>query len=315
MGTPKKKQTSKRRLVSPGIAKKIRSLEFGAKTGQELNLKILPDILEKVKEIILPLVPWLDKPIFPKAKLLNIPTPKKFQTRRGVYLFESGIMDIWLERSGMWFLRFRSFALAFHEVSSNQLAKIMVHNSDDFLKNFLRDESILEEMPFLKEIALYDTMILRFLAEFFKNIKALIEEREKRLCVMKEWLNLFNDFVQSLDPLLSQNKEIAINEYSILQESGHGTSRSTQNYLCPEVLEPFWKMLKDRYSEFTCKEDLNTYNAESLKDFLEKMYCLFEDVKKGSASVDVLFRTNVGRLPFTNKELAVLKELVDSIKA
>jgi len=314
MGTPKKKQTSKRGLISPIIAEKIRLLKFGAKTGQELNLEILPDILEEVKEIILPLVPWLDKPIFPKAKLLNIPVPEKFKRKRGMPLLESRIMDIWLERSGMWFLRFRSFALAFHEVSSNQLAKIMVHNSDDFLKNFLRDESILEEMPFLREIALYNTMVLRFLSEFFKNIEALIEEREKRLSIMKEWQNLFNDFIQSLDPLLSQEKEIAINEYSIFNENGHRTSRLTQDYLCPEVLEPFWKILKDRNSESTYKEYLDTYSLKSLKDFLFRMDCLFEDIKKGSASADALLRTNVGRLPLTRKELAVLKELVDSIK-
>lgn len=101
MGTPEKKHKVQREPMSPTIAEKIRLLEFGKGIGQGLEFEKLPDVLDEVKEIFLPLAPWLDKPIFPEAAFVDCSVPKAFERKRGVRLFDSGIMDIWLERSGM----------------------------------------------------------------------------------------------------------------------------------------------------------------------------------------------------------------------
>lgn len=323
MGTPKKKYRRQRELVSPTIAERFQMLEIGKKTGQELNFEKLPDVLEGAKGILLPLVSWLDKPIFPEAEFVNYPAPKEFQRKRGVRLFESGVIDIWLERSGMWFLRFRGFdrpQAIFQEVDSRQLAEIMLQKSDDFLRRSLKEVSILEEMPFLKDVALYDTLFLRFLSQFFKTAKSLIEEREKRLRLMGEWLNLLDDFSQSLDPLISQGKTVSIKGYSIWEEHKRGTSRCTEDYLCPEALKPFWETLKSRHSvRSKYREFVTEHSFESLEELLRRLGWIFEEIKRARSrdetSADSLFGSNTGRLEFTEEEIAVLKKLVDSITA
>jgi hypothetical protein len=201
-------------------------------------------------------------------------------------------------------------------VNSQQLAEIMLQKSDDFLKRSLRNASILEEIPFLKAIALYNTMFSWFFSQFFEATKALIEEREKRLRIMGEWLNLLHEFSQSLDPLISQGKEILIRGYSIFRDHERGTSRCTEDYFCSEALEPFWEMLKNRHSVCSeYKEFVTEYSSKSLEDLLQRLGWIFDEIKGAGKDADAnsLFGRSTGRLPLTEEEIAVLKKLVNSI--
>lgn len=322
MGTPKKKYKAQKVLVSPAIAEKIRLLNAGKETGQKLGAEAFPDVLEGIKDILLPLVPWLDKPIFPEAAFVDHPAPKALERRRGVRLFESGIMDIWLERSGKWFLRFRGSycpETPYQEADSQQLAEIMLQKSDDFLKWSSRNMGILEEIPFLKNVALYNVMFLQFVSQCFKTIKSLIEEREKRFRIMKEWLSLLYEFNQSLDPLIGCGKEVSMKGYSIFEDHSRGTSRSTADYFCPEALKPFWEVLKERggRSESEYKEFVTEFSFESIERLLQRLGWAFDEIKKTDKDADAkhLFGRISGRLPFSEEEIAVLRKLIDSITA
>ena len=321
MGTPKKKYKAQKVLASPAIAEKIRLLNTGRETGQKLRVEALPNILEGIRDILFPFIPWLDKTIFPEAAFVDCPVPKAFERRRGVRLFESGIMDIWLERSGKWFLRFRGSyrpETPYQETDSQQLAEILLQRSDDFLKWSLRDMGILDGIPFLKNVALYNVMFLQFVSQCFKSVKSLIEEREKRLHVMKEWLSLFYEFNQSLDPLTSQGKEVSIKGYSVFKDHPRGFSRCTADYFCPEALEPFWEVLKERKgrsADSEYKEFVSEFNFKSLGDLLQQLGWAFDEIKKTNKDADAkhLFGCTSGRLPFSEEEIEILRKLVNSI--
>lgn len=320
MGSPKKEKTRQQELKPPTVAEKIRLLEIGKETGRSQDFERLPGILEGVKEILLSLVPWLDKPLFSDNEYLGCFVPERFRRKRGMRFFGSSFMTIWLERSGRWFLWLHTAAEGrfFQEADSRQLAEIMLQKSDDFLKEFFRDENLLVELAFLKEIALYYAIFLGVLPQFFKTAMALVEEREKRFRIMRERLNLLDDFMQSLDPLISQGKTVAIKEYSIWRDHERGTSsRYTGGYLCLEALEPFWEVIKKRPKPTGYRQHVDEYCPGSLKDFFWRVCYFFEEIararSRGHADANSLIGFNSGRLPFTKKELMIIEEVADSI--
>lgn len=322
MGTPKKNYKEQRELVSPTIVEKIRLLEFGKGIGQGLKLERFSDVLDKVKEIFLPLVSWLDKPIFPEAALIDYSTPKKFQRKRGLRLFESDIMIIWLERSGMWFVRLNALyglgrsRAPFREVDSQGLAEIIFRRSEDILKVFRRDSNILKHIPFLRDAALYNLILLQFLSKSSEAARDLVEKRKKRLEIIDQRLDLLDEFSQSLDPITVRGGVI-LKEYWILEEESDDIhkSRCTENFLCPEALEPLFEVAKAKDTDSTFVTIVDERDCEDLGDLLEKIGCMSKNVKDGAEDTDIsLFFNNIIHRPsFSEKELAALKNLIDSI--
>lgn len=321
MGTPKRKTVVFEKVFEvPELGEKIRLLEMGKETGKSLNFEKLADVLEEAKKIILPLVEWLNKPIASEPYFVNNPLPKNFQNRRGVHLFGSYFIDIWLERLGMWFLRLRDpkEMRILHEVDSRQLAKIMVNRRDDFLKDSLRGKNFLNEIPCLKGIAFYNAMFVHILQEFSKSVMIHIKKKEEKVRVMREWLELLSDFGQSLDPLIGQGKRAILANYEIWEETGRGNYNCAWSYLSPDALKPFWEVIEKRMRERSdYKEHASEYSFGSLFDILERMGWIVEDIRKaksiGKGDANSLWGYNTGRLPFTEEELAILQEFVESI--
>ncbi len=242
MGTPKKEDVRQKELKSPTIAEKIRLFEIGKKTGRSVMLEKLPDILEEVKEIILPLVPLLDKQIFSGNEFLGCFVPERFREKRGMCFFSPRSMIIWLERSGKWFVWLyvpKPAGNFFQEADSQQLAVILLQESEGIRKESLRGFGFLEELIFFKDAALYHALIPYVLSCFSERVAAVLKEKEEKLRIMKERLGLLNDFTQSLDPLTNRSERITIKEYSIYRDHKHGTSNEVSGYLCAEALEPF----------------------------------------------------------------------------
>lgn len=320
MGSPKQENIGQKELKSPTVAEKIRLLEIGKETGQSLNLEGLSEVLEGVKRILLPLVPWLDKPLLLRERFRDCPVPIAFLKKRALHLFGASFLHIWFERSGKWLLWIRGTGERgfFRNANSRQLAEIMVQRHDDFLKNFLRGAGFLDEIPCLKKIAFYNAIFVHVLSQFFKSVEDLIKEREERLCVMREWLELLGDFGKSLDPLISQGKRAVLKNYGIWEETEHGTSNRAWSYFSPDALKPFWEVIEKRGGERSgYKEHIDEYSFKSLFEILQRMGWIVEDIEKaksiGKADADSLWGYNTGRLPFTEEEMAVLKEFAGSI--
>lgn len=319
MGSPRKESFGQKELKSPSVAEKIRLLEIGKETGRSLNLERLSEVLEEVKGILLPLVPWLDKPLLLGRQFKGCSVPTLFQKKRAIQLFEANFLYIWLERSGKWLLWIRGAGEGrfFRDANSRQLAEIILQKSDGVLKEFLRNQNFLKELVFLKEIALYDAVFLRVLSQFFKAAMALVEEREKRFRIMRERLSLLDDFTQSLDPLISQGKTVVIKEYSIWRDHERGTVRYTGGYLSPEALGSFWEVIKSRSELADYRESVDEYRPRSLEDFFWRVSYIFEEITKarsdGHADAKSLFGFSSGRLPFTEKELMIMEDIAGSL--
>jgi len=319
MGTPKKKHNSKRELLSPVIAEKIRLLETGKVVSRELKVNGFPDVLEGVRDILLPLVSWLDKPIYPEIASRNYSASQRFLKTRGIRLFKSIVMNIWLERSGMWFLEIHgSNCPKFQEVNSQRLAKIILQKPDNFLDWSFRKENLLKEASFLKDVAIYDEVIVQFVSQCFESVKVLVEAREKRLFIIKEWLNLLHEFGQSLDPLIVQGKEVSMKEYSIFRDPDDiRINRRTADYLCSKALNPFWELLRGRpeYEEY--RKNVDEVSFDSLKDLLEHIDHIFREIEEADENTDAksLSGHTTARLPLIKEEIEVLRKLIGSITA
>lgn len=323
MGTPKRKTVDFEKVFeSPELGEKIRLLGIGKEIGKALNLEKLADVLEETKEILLPLVEGLNKPLLSEVVFKNNILPKIFQKKRGVCLFSSSFIDIWLERAGIWFLRVRARGCnegrILQEADSRQLAEIMIQRRDDFLEDSLRSAGFLDEIPCLKNVAFYNAMFVHVLSRFFKSVQDLIKKREEKLRVMRGWLELLGDFGESLDPLFSQGKRAVLKEYEIWEVTDHGNHNCAWSYFSPGALKPFWEVIEKRERERSgYKEHASEVSFRTLKEFLERMRYLFEKIAGaryvGKTDADSLWGCNYGRLPFTEEEMAVLEKFTSSI--
>lgn len=321
MGTPKKREV--RQLESPTIAEKIRLLEIGKETGKKLNLKMLPNVLEEVRIIILPLVSQLDKPLFTaQSGDHGCPPPRIFQNMRAMKLFDSSFIDIWLERSGRWFVWVRNIEgginYQYLKADSKGLAEIILQKSNDFIEKSLRYRDLLNEVDILKEIVLFNTLVIWLPSQFIEYVNILIEEREAKIRIMKKRTDLAEDFIKSLDPLISQDKEISLKAFSISSHHGSHMSRATGDYFCPEALSVFWEyIIKSHPWSSEYKRDDGKLHLDSLEKFIQRMIFIFEEIKRaksaGRTDAKSIFSYNSGRLPLSEAELKVIKEAVESI--
>ncbi|MBU3901495.1 hypothetical protein KKF25_02520, partial [Patescibacteria group bacterium] len=255
---------------------------------------------------------------------MGCPSPKGLQKARAMRLYSERFIAIWLERSGAWLVRLDRSGNdeSYQRVDSQQLAEIMLQESGNFLKQSLhwRVDGLAEEIPPVKDIASYNALIPCVLSHFFKNAQEMIEERESKLHAMRERLSLLGEFVQSLDPLISQGKTVEIKDYTIFSHYERGASSVTDSYFCPEALEPFWNEIKARRQGSSgYEEHVSKYHFNSLGQFLQRMVWVSEEIQKererrrepGEAAVN--FRT--GRLPLTEGEFKAIEEAVMSITA
>jgi hypothetical protein len=325
MGKPKRKAVIfERTYEAPKLGERLRLLEIAKEAGKRMSLLDLSAILEEAKKILFPLVEMFSKPISAESHFINNPLPANFQNRRGVLLFDSGFMSIWLERTGKWLVRIRVplsvEGRIIREFNSQQLASLVFERRDDFLKDSLKGREFIEEIPCFQRIAFYHAMFVHLLTEFFNSVKELIRKREEKLRVMRAWLELLGDFGKSLDPLVSQGKKAELPNNEIWETTDHGVHNYVSSYFCSSALQPFWQVIKKRERNISVyKEHSGKYSFESLFGILERMLWTVEDIRKartdGRISAEKQIGYNSGRLPFTEGEMAILKDFADSIAA
>ncbi len=311
MGKPKE-EFRREEVEVPTFGEKLRLLEIGKRIGKSLNLERLSEVLEETKNILLPLVQWLDKPLFPE----NPYVPKAFQKARGMRLYPrtrtGDFFNIWLERSGKWLVVFRR---NYRRIDSRQLAKIMIQEQGYFLYKSWQKIGLAKEIPPIKEIASYHSLILRVLSEFFKSAQEMLEDRQKRLNIMKKRADLLGEFIQSLDPLVSQGKTVEMKGYSIFyRHKSEIKSRYSDDYLCPDSLCSIWKAIAPRQDSSAFEEFVSKYVFGSLEQFLEQMVRILERINevKSKGPED---RETGDRITLEERELKAIEKVVNSIAA
>jgi len=328
MGTPK--DTDRRELTTPTIAEKIKALALGRQIGQEFKLvDSLTQVLEEVREIILPLVQWLDKPLTEIWRPALVSA--HFQKKRAMTVC-SRFFIIALGRQGKWIFSFppsdKNLGQMVKEGDSARLAEAISEKLDGIWRKILGYQAEKEfdrmlakpqttespDLHFVVDLFRYNAL-LTLLSNMSETIDEALVEREKRLCLMRERLAFLGDFSASLDPLLAKGSTLEFPAYFIwdeyVDEDGHGhTSRSTSDYLCPEALAPYKEILKSRQLS-SYKERASGYSFESLKWVCDRIDYLLSEVEAERSARD-LFGTNHGRLPLIPKEIQVLKTVCSS---
>jgi hypothetical protein len=309
MGTPTTHISQE--LERPSISEKIKLLEEGKGIGKRMDFfGDLSQIFENVKEILLPLVPWLDKPLSP-GKV------------RGMIVFEGRYFNIALERSGGWMVQLprskekkwlKNVAFADHlnlGGESYALLEISLRSSEGA-------KHLMEETPFLHSIARYNG-ILRILEECFERVTRLLAEREERMQVMHERLALLKDFTEALDPLRAEGTYLPLAGHSIFNHHSHGSSLFTGTYLHEGALTPFYEHLKSQGTYTgSYRAECRTFHAHSLSEFLERIRYLVGEIAVARArgekdAAQLTGASHTGRLPFTDKEINILKGIADAI--
>lgn len=320
MGTPEDNE----RVVRPlTFAEKLELLKFGEEIGQSLATERLAEVLERARIVIQPLVEWLDKPIY-RGYMTRVPLPQKFRKRRGLHLWGlRGGVIIWLERSGKWALWQDEPVLEFSEVNSRELALAIASRAKDFSQLFRivekKHELLWEQMAsFFGEAATYYVLVVLLVSEFGENINKQLEEREKREKLMRQRLDSLREFTTALDPVAARERKVKVPAFSIFHENERGSSRSSGDYLCPEALVPFHKIIKERDKPSQYKELDGSYTPNSLSGLLDRMRYIVDDIVKAEQhdlrDAKSLFGCNYGRLPLSEEELVVLQKIAEQIK-
>lgn len=314
MGTPKKVKFNQE-VKALTVGEKIRLLEIGKQAGLSLSPERLPELIETALEearlLLLPMVQWFYKPL-----PLDNPPSRRFERMRVMRLYSEGVVSIWLEHSGSWVVRFHEKGGGYLEADSRILSVILLGNSENFLSMRRVTEAMLEELPLLKDITLYNALVLRVLPQLLKKAQEAIEEREKSYRAMKERLSALAEFIQSLDPLVSRGKAVKMKYYSIWHEHARGVRADTDCYLCQEALKPFWEENNGRrQNDSAYKEAAGEYDFDSVGSFLQRMVWILDDIQKRRDRIKNPDAWNGGRLPFSEGELKVIEEAVRSIAA
>ncbi|KKW37075.1 MAG: hypothetical protein UY81_C0004G0004 [Candidatus Giovannonibacteria bacterium GW2011_GWA2_53_7] len=327
MGTPRGKKQNDRPELELSVAEKERLFVAARKIRKQLNPAVLAEILEQVRAILLPLVPWLDMPVFSESGIYRTPPfPEMWRKKRAMMVLDgsyiSGQLDLMLERSGSWYVKMRLACdggrPGYFEANSSGLAVQIIKRSDLLLRfsSSPTSEQLAGTLAFLRNIALYHSAA-EMVARCFKTIDRTLREREERMRLMRERLQLLGDFPEMLDPLLADGKMVSVPTFAIFSNYRDTSSRHTGTYLTQECLRPFWDEIRTRTNPESYTPFNSLYNFHSLGEFLQRVRSEVEEIaeakRQGRKDVTSLTSRADGRLPFSKEELKVLQGAVRSI--
>jgi hypothetical protein len=321
MGTPKKKTVFfEKAFVSLTLGEKIKALEMGKQIGKKLEYVRLPEVLDEVVKIILPVVESFNKPLADEAMFASTVLPKNCQKRRGVHLFGSRFMDIWLLRDGLWFVcyHFPDKARHYQVADSMDLAEIILVEKEHFVKHSFQGRDFLYELPCLNDLAFYNAVFVHVLSEFFESVEKLIKNREEKLQVLRERVAILGEFGQSLDPLVSQGEK-KLKFYEIWETTERGDYNRASSYFSSEAMKTLWEVIKKRHADWSgYRENISEYSFDSLSDLFQRIRWIVEEIERaktvGKGDAESLWGYNSGRLPFSEEELVILKKFADSFR-
>jgi hypothetical protein len=316
-------------LTTPEISEKIHAFNTARKIGEKLEYKKISLVFEEAKNIIFPLVSWLDKPI--KEHWSGEVFPVEFGNRRIMPIFchSTGVefLEIGIQRSGMWLIKTVSNGrTSLDEVDSQELVELVLTKTRTLLKRLSLGQTkeivdkFSEKLPFLEGVVIYNG-ILVILSMCFDNISQILNEREERLKIMRERANLLKDFSFALDPLVIKGKNLTIKTYSLWCDSaGGGSRRCSEDYLSESQMDLIFGVSEKRNAKFlgsNYTREIDESKFSSIKNFLHSMRNLVEEIfraeKENKTTVESLSGYNYGRLPFSEDELENIRKLSVSI--
>jgi len=318
-------------LTTPEVSEKAHIFNVGCEIGKTLDVKKFYLIFEEAKNILVPLVPWLDRPT--KERWAGEVLPVEIRNKRIMSLFYHSVseetLSIEIQRSGKWLVKIISGGkLSYHEIDSLGLVELMLEKTKNLLLRLSLNadkeakDQFLEKLPFLETMTIYNGMLV-VLSMCFNNITNTLNEREERLRIMRERANLLKDFASALDPLVISGQSRTIKTHSIwsLNSGGRGgSSRYTGDYLSESQIKNIWDVISKKPGHIwgsTYTQEVHEFSFGSMKYFLHSMSNLVQDIfkaeRENKTTVESLSGYNYGRLPFSEDELENIRKLSTSI--
>ncbi|MEK7661886.1 MAG: hypothetical protein AAB355_00070 [Patescibacteria group bacterium] len=213
--------------------------------------------------LLLPMVPWLDKPLH---EIVGSPVEKKYlpehiRNDRGMLLVSgfAGFFFLVLRRDlsllGCYPASDRGQADGICYIPLTRAGVLVDMIADkkyeiagsipwgiDF-KNSLRE--FVEEDRDLSE-AVEHFAFLKFLSLIVKTVGKTIAEREERLKTMRGNLSFAELFVDGLDPLQYVQPQPPLTEYSVFRDHGRGTVRNSGDYFVARHVKEIAEQLNER---------------------------------------------------------------------
>lgn len=326
MGTPKK-QSAKHNLAPLTPAEQLRLLNKGRQLGTDFkdDEEGLRYIFEELKDLLLPFTEWLDKSLTDLPGFYRFKDDVKLKKKRAISIYDGEGISIALMRSGEWAVRFdssrpESLSLVsgeVHELNSHDLAIAIKNQADPWVDPTMDryhpmaevDHSQMEFVPTL----LRHAFVLKIVELAINWVEGAIHDREQRLQVMRQRLASARDFETALDPLAMRPTPLQLKEYSIWEERGLGAHNMTVGgYFTAGALQPFWQIVKGRGNENTCLELINELSLSSIDYLLVRIAYAAHAVYEKATARELFGRTS-GRLPFTDEEIAVLREIAKKV--
>lgn len=332
MGSPKDRNRKKRSsthatLESPNIALRSEMFGLAAKTEVTPSPDRILSILEMMKNILLPMVRFMDKPIIELPAFSKADVPVAFHAQRVMLVFDGysygSFMSLGLARSGKWFVDLfaaEAREARFQCVDSPDLA-ILVYRHAKTLSPISTYEAYEEwtradnDFRFLDDIVRY-AAIVRFISECHKTMRLALKEQEERIRIQRERVELIGQFAGALDPIVSGRNTKQLPRHTIFHKTATGQSRAAgSSYLALAALEPFWELIRtparsdrDRFRPF-----LESSSPSSLQNFSEYLARTLAEIWKSRENgerprpaIHFLHRSD-GRMPFSPEEIDVLK--------
>lgn len=326
MGTPKK-QSAKHNLAPLTPAEQLRLLNKGRQLGTDFkdDEQGLQYIFEELKDLLLPFTEWLDKSLTDLPGFYRFKDDVKLKKKRAISIYDGEGISIALMRSGEWAVRFdssrpESLSLVsgeVHELNSHDLAIAIKNQADPWVDPTMDryhpmaevDHSQMEFVPTL----LRHAFVLKIVELAINWVEGAIHDREQRLQVMRQRLGSARNFEVALDPLRMRLNPLQLDQYSIheLHEIGF-RNMTAGSYFASAALEPFWKLVDRVVGEPVREEAVDHLSLSSLDYLLERIAYAAHAVYEKATARELFGRTS-GRLPFTDEEIAVLREIAKKV--
>ena len=318
-------------LTSPSVAEIVDTLTVGIAQKPVFNVGTVYRILEKVREILFPMVRAHGKSLPRLSIFTGFHMAEHLKKERAMAVIDGSefrFFSLALHRSGDWFVEFHienAPVAGIQRVNSADLSRFIVWSRGAFLQDIPGEDVLfadagesVAELGFLWDLLLYATMV-RLVEKCHATMMRIVAAQEARLNVLRDRIGLLGQFAGALDPLQSGRRVAKFPNYSIYSEHSRGSSLAAGTYLAPAALQPFWEVIKkrrvpegERYVELG-----GGRNFDSLKTLSTIMRSLFGEIERArercNPSATNLLNCTSGRLPLIAEEVEALRQFVASL--
>lgn len=322
----KDKKKAKTRLAEPAISDTLEVLALAELCSKPLGFGNLNDALEQLKEILLPLVEFLDQEVQAtpdikhrlqdegresKERLLLLYPPRNADT----------LFVLAINRSGEWIVvregRLERVTTLQLTDEFNQVRHRMIPQSiGGYATDFVMDKFLELGFGGIGE----QSAIIHFLRSCSERIIALIEEREKRLQMMRKRVGILDMFASALDPIAASGEHLRLVQHGIVDEGGHGARMGPQGYFDLSALDPFWEIAKRRTDHDDYKPHIMTLEIEDMQRALRVIMGRIKGVEEAedrnrSTADDLFGWTGGGQLDLNPAEIEYLRKVREQIES